>query len=50
MIFLSLAAGPVRQGKEGGPVQEGSRSGRYGGGGGGGCMYGTAHSRVARKP
>ncbi len=29
----------VRQGKEGGPVREGSRSGRYGGGGG--CTYGT---------
>ncbi len=29
----SLPAGPVWQGKEGGPVQEDSRSGRYGGGG-----------------
>ncbi len=28
---------PVRQGKQGGPVQEGSRSGRYGGRGG--CTY-----------
>jgi hypothetical protein len=30
--ICSLPAGPVRQGKEGGPDREGSRSGRYGGG------------------
>ncbi len=35
--ICSLPTGPVRQGKQGGPVQEGSRSGQYGGGGG--CTY-----------
>jgi hypothetical protein len=44
--ICSLPAGPVRQGKEGGLVQEGSRSGRYGGVGGVGCTYGTAESSV----
>ncbi len=45
MRTCSLPAGPVRQGKEGGPVQEPPAQGQVGMGGGGGT-YGTAESSV----
>ncbi len=41
---LFTAPGPVRQGKEGGPVQEPPAQGQVSMGGGGGGTYGTADS------